>query len=79
MKNLFNEAPFSIIFVLLLLSFLIFIGCTSARPRNAEGVENETLFRHLTKDIVHSNKDKVNVELINRNTDFKMAMNFSFP
>lgn len=72
MKNLFSEAFFSIIFVLLLLCFLIFIGCTSARPRNAEGIENETIFRHCTEDIVHSNNEKVNVEMLNRNIDFNI-------
>lgn len=72
MKNLFSEAFFSIIFVLLLLCFLIFIGCTSARPRNAEGIENEIIFRHCTEDIVHSNNEKVNVEMLNRNIDFNI-------
>lgn len=70
MKNLFNEASCSIIFVILLLSFLIFIGCTSARPKNAEGVEKETRFRHCTEDIVHSNKEKVNVEMLHKTIGF---------
>lgn len=70
MKNLFSEAFFSIIFVLL--SFLIFIGCTAAEPKNAEGVEKETRFRHHTEDIVHSNNEKVKVEMLNRNIDFNI-------
>jgi hypothetical protein len=69
MKKLLSETLFSVIFVLL--SFLIFVGCT-AEPKNAEGIENETLFRHCTEDIVHSNKEKVNVEMLNRNIDFNI-------
>lgn len=71
MKNLLSEAYFSIIFVLLLLSFLIFLGC-SAEPKNAEGVEKEIRFKHRTKDIVHSSKEKVNVEMLHKNIDFNI-------
>ena len=69
MKKLLSEVLFSVIFVLL--SFLIFIAC-SAEPKNAEGIERETRFRHHTEDIVHSNKEKVNVEMLNRNIDFNI-------
>ena len=70
MKKLLSEVLFSVIFVLL--SFLIFVGCTAAEPKNAEGVKKETRFRHCTEDIVHSNKEKVNVEMLNRNIDFNI-------
>ena len=69
MKKLLSETLFSVIFVLS--SFFIFIAC-SAEPKNAEGVEKETLFRHHTEDIVHSNKEKVKVEMLNRNIDFNI-------
>jgi hypothetical protein len=71
MKKLLSEALFSVIFVLLL-SFLIFIGCTAAEPKNAEGIEKETLFRHHTEDIVHSNNEKVNVELLHKTIGFNI-------
>lgn len=70
MKKLLSEVLFSVIFVLL--SFLIFVGCTAAEPKNAEGVKKETRFRHHTENIVHSNKEKVNVEMLNRNIDFNI-------
>lgn len=68
MKKLFSEVLFSVIFVLL--SFPIFIGCTVAEPKNAEGVEKETLFKHHNEDIVHSNKEKVNVEILHKTINF---------
>ena len=70
MKKLLSETLFSVIFVLL--SFFIFLGCTAAEPKNAEGVEKETRFKHRTKDIVHSNKEKVNVEMLHKNIDFNI-------
>ena len=69
MKKLLSETLFSVIFVLS--SFSIFIAC-SAEPKNAEGIERETRFRHHTEDIVHSNKEKVKVEMLNRNIDFNI-------
>lgn len=69
MKKLLSETLFSVIFVLL--SFLIFIGCT-AEPKNAEGVEKETRFRHHTEEIVHSNNEKVNVELLHKTIGFNI-------
>lgn len=69
MKKLLSETLFSVIFVLL--SFSIFIAC-SAEPKNAEGIEKETRFKHRTKDIVHSSKEKVNVEMLHRNIDFNI-------
>ena len=68
MKKLFSETLFSVIFVLL--SFSIFIGCTAAEPKNAEGVEKETRFKHRSEDIVHSNKEKVNVEMLHKTIGF---------
>jgi hypothetical protein len=70
MKKLLSETLFSVIFVLL--SFSIFIGCTAAEPKNAEGIENETQFKHSVEDIAHSNKEKVNVELLHKNFEFKI-------
>ena len=42
-------------FSVIIIIFLIF---QDAEPKNAEGVEKETRFKHRTKDIVHSNKEK---------------------
>ena len=59
-------------FSIIALCFFLFIGCKNVEPKNAEGVEKETRFRHHTDDIVHSNKEKVNVEMLNRNIDFNI-------
>ena len=59
-------------FSIIALCFFLFIGCKNVEPKNAEGVEKETRFRHHTEDIVHSNKEKVNVEMLNRNIDFNI-------
>ena len=68
MKNLLSDAYFSVIFVLLLLSFLIFLGCTATEPKNAEG----EFVRHNYYKPIETNSDKVVDEIIYKSKDFTL-------
>lgn len=54
-----------------ILFLLTFVSCTANEPQNAEGIERNFEEHSWTK-AKHTNKEKVNVELLHKDYDMKV-------